>query len=86
MASTFREFPHTAYKISKAALNMLTLQYAHAFADQGFAFTLISPGVSRIPIYPPRPITVFFRNAYGVDPTVYSAVVAAYRVSYSFLV
>lgn len=53
MASTFREFPHTAYKISKAALNMLTLQYAHAFADQGFAFTLISPGVSRIPIYPP---------------------------------
>lgn len=55
MSSTFKDFPHTAYKISKAALNMLTLQYAHAFADQGFTFTAISPGVStRIPIHTPH--------------------------------
>lgn len=41
-----KHMPTYAYKISKAALNMLTVQYALDFADQGFAFLAISPGVS----------------------------------------
>lgn len=45
MASTYRLFPVPAYKITKAALNMLTVQYALSFADQGFTFLAISPGV-----------------------------------------
>lgn len=36
--------PTPAYKISKAALNMLTVQYAMDFADQGFIFFVICPG------------------------------------------
>jgi NAD(P)-dependent dehydrogenase (short-subunit alcohol dehydrogenase family) len=35
-----------SYKITKAALNMLTKQYALEFADAGFTFVVISPGVS----------------------------------------
>lgn len=35
-----------AYKISKAALNMLTVQYAVSYPDQGFTFVALSPGVS----------------------------------------
>lgn len=69
MSSTYKDFPDIAYKISKAALNMLTVQYAHAFADQGFVFTAISPGVStRIPIH--SSITVIHNNtrlAVGID-------------------
>jgi len=38
-----------SYKITKAALNMLTKQYAVEFADAGFTFALISPGVSGEP-------------------------------------
>jgi len=33
-----------AYKVSKAALNMLTVQYAQSFADEGFTFLAVSPG------------------------------------------
>jgi len=33
-----------AYKVSKAALNMLTIQYAQSYAEEGFTFLLISPG------------------------------------------
>ncbi|KAF2170908.1 hypothetical protein M409DRAFT_63934 [Zasmidium cellare ATCC 36951] len=39
---TFAQTPE--YKISKAAMNMLTAQYALEFADQGFTFLAISPG------------------------------------------
>lgn len=46
MASTYSLFPVPAYKVSKAALNMLTVQYAQSFADQGFSFFALSPGVS----------------------------------------
>lgn len=35
-----------AYKISKAALNMLTVQYAFEFAEKGFTIAALSPGVS----------------------------------------
>lgn len=33
-----------SYKITKAALNMLTAQYALQYGDEGFAVTAISPG------------------------------------------
>jgi len=33
-----------AYKISKAALNMLTTQYALAYGDEGFTIFAMSPG------------------------------------------
>lgn len=36
--------PTHAYKITKAALNMLNAQYAMDFADQGFTFLAVSPG------------------------------------------
>lgn len=40
--------PVPAYKVSKAALNMLTVQWAHEYKDQGFTFVTVSPGVSFI--------------------------------------
>jgi NAD(P)-dependent dehydrogenase (short-subunit alcohol dehydrogenase family) len=40
--------PVPAYKISKAALSMLTVQYAHQYVDEGFTFLGISPGVSQV--------------------------------------
>lgn len=46
MAPTYNLFPVPAYKVSKAAQNMLTVQYAQSFADQGFTFVTVSPGVS----------------------------------------
>jgi NAD(P)-dependent dehydrogenase (short-subunit alcohol dehydrogenase family) len=39
-------FPTPAYKISKAVLDMLTVQYALAFAKEGFTFVALFPGVS----------------------------------------
>ncbi|KAL2826304.1 hypothetical protein BDW59DRAFT_66352 [Aspergillus cavernicola] len=33
-----------AYKITKAAMNMLTVQYAQDYAEEGFSFFAISPG------------------------------------------
>ncbi|CAG8891919.1 unnamed protein product [Penicillium egyptiacum] len=44
MADAFRPLSTPAYKISKAALNMLTVQYAQQYADEGFTFLAISPG------------------------------------------
>lgn len=38
--------PTPAYKISKAALNMLTVQYALDLEKEGYAFIAVSPGVS----------------------------------------
>ncbi|KAM5378551.1 hypothetical protein ACJZ2D_004505 [Fusarium nematophilum] len=43
-APHFSQLPSPAYKISKAALNMLTAQYAETFANQGFTFITLSPG------------------------------------------
>lgn len=48
MAEAFRSLPSPAYKISKAALNMLTVQYAKKYEDDGFTFLAVSPGVSKI--------------------------------------
>ncbi|KAF4943666.1 hypothetical protein FSARC_14860 [Fusarium sarcochroum] len=36
--------PTPAYKVSKAALNMLTVQYAHSFSKEGFTIIGLSPG------------------------------------------
>ncbi|EYE97454.1 short-chain dehydrogenase-like protein [Aspergillus ruber CBS 135680] len=36
--------PTPAYKISKAALNMLMVQYSLDYADQGFTFFVVCPG------------------------------------------
>ena len=40
--------PVPAYKVSKAALNMLTVQWALEYKDRGFTFMSISPGVGAI--------------------------------------
>ncbi|UNI21105.1 hypothetical protein JDV02_007123 [Purpureocillium takamizusanense] len=44
MAGTFAPSRAPAYKISKAALNMLTVQYALSLGDEGFTVVAISPG------------------------------------------
>ncbi|KAF2138181.1 uncharacterized protein K452DRAFT_235146 [Aplosporella prunicola CBS 121167] len=44
MAPTYSVFPVPAYKVSKAALNMLTVQYAQSLADEGFVIVAIAPG------------------------------------------
>lgn len=44
MAPVFNFQPTPAYKVSKAALNMLTVQYAQAFAEDGLVFVAVCPG------------------------------------------
>ncbi|KAK4088073.1 hypothetical protein Purlil1_7552 [Purpureocillium lilacinum] len=44
MAATFSPSPAPAYKVSKAALNMLTVQYALSLKNEGFTAVVISPG------------------------------------------
>ncbi|PYH80975.1 short-chain dehydrogenase-like protein [Aspergillus uvarum CBS 121591] len=43
-ASRFVRAAAPAYKFTKAALSMLTVQYAQSFAREGFIFMIISPG------------------------------------------
>lgn len=45
LAPGFKLAPTPAYKISKTALNMLTVQWAQDMADEGFTIIGISPGV-----------------------------------------
>lgn len=45
-AEVYRLSPTPAYKITKAALNMLTVQYAQQYEADGFTVVAISPGVS----------------------------------------
>lgn len=47
MAKTYETQPCFAYKISKAALNMMNVQYAQQYAEEGFTFLAVSPGVSK---------------------------------------
>ncbi len=54
MAKTFAFAPVPSYKISKAALNMLTNQYALQLADEGFTVLSISPGCMRTDIGGPE--------------------------------
>lgn len=46
MVKNYAQMPVPSYKITKAALNMLTVQYALDFAEKGFTFVAVSPGVS----------------------------------------
>jgi NAD(P)-dependent dehydrogenase (short-subunit alcohol dehydrogenase family) len=48
MASTYSMMLVPSYKIAKAALNMLTVLYAQTYADEGFTFLAVSPGVSTV--------------------------------------
>ena len=48
MSSTYKQQPTPAYKISKAALNMLTVQYALDLEYAGFTVLAICPGVSSV--------------------------------------
>lgn len=45
LSNVFSFAPGAAYKVSKAALNMLTRQYALAFSEDGITFIAVSPGV-----------------------------------------
>jgi NAD(P)-dependent dehydrogenase (short-subunit alcohol dehydrogenase family) len=49
LSSQFSGSPAHAYKISKAAMNMMTVQYALQYADEGFTVFAVSPGVSPHP-------------------------------------
>lgn len=42
----FGRVPAPAYKVTKAALNMLTLQWGLEYRDKGFTIFGVSPGVS----------------------------------------
>ncbi|PVI04853.1 short-chain dehydrogenase-like protein [Periconia macrospinosa] len=44
MAQASAAIPTPAYKVAKAALNMLTVQYAQTFAAEDFTFVAVSPG------------------------------------------
>ena len=43
-----------AYKVSKAAVSMLIMQYALNLAHEGFTFILVNPGVSKLSSKPRR--------------------------------
>jgi NAD(P)-dependent dehydrogenase (short-subunit alcohol dehydrogenase family) len=45
LAEKYSQIPVPAYKVSKAALNMLTRQYALDLSKEGLTFVMISPGV-----------------------------------------
>lgn len=45
-ADAFAKAPGQAYKTSKSALHMLNKQYALDYAEDGFTFLCVSPGVS----------------------------------------
>ncbi|KAF4153026.1 hypothetical protein CNMCM8927_006239 [Aspergillus lentulus] len=44
LAPVYKGSPTPAYKITKAALNMLTVQYAQDYGSEGFTFLAVSPG------------------------------------------
>lgn len=46
LAEPFSTFPLPAYKVSKAALNALTVQWSQALSGEGFVVRSINPGVS----------------------------------------
>jgi NAD(P)-dependent dehydrogenase (short-subunit alcohol dehydrogenase family) len=52
-AHKYKLAPTPSYKVSKAALNMLNTVYALEYADAGFTFLLVSPGV-RVLLIPER--------------------------------
>lgn len=61
LSSDLMRWPAPGYKISKAALNMLTVQYATELKAEGFTFISINPGVSTSSEIP-SPMFVFRTN------------------------
>lgn len=45
LAGAAAALPAPAYKISKAAMNALTVQYALEYEKEGFSFIALCPGV-----------------------------------------
>ena len=45
MAEKFSIYPLPGYKVSKAALNALTIQWAQALATEDFVVMALNPGV-----------------------------------------
>jgi NAD(P)-dependent dehydrogenase (short-subunit alcohol dehydrogenase family) len=62
LSEPFSAFPLPAYKVSKAALNALTVQWAHALSAEKFVVASINPGVS---IY--FTVLSIFANDFGID-------------------
>lgn len=56
MAGYFMFQPTPAYKVAKAALNMLTVQYAHELKSEDFTVIAVCPGVSSLSLLL-RPVT-----------------------------
>jgi NAD(P)-dependent dehydrogenase (short-subunit alcohol dehydrogenase family) len=54
LAPVYKGAPTPAYKISKAALSMLTVQYAQDYESEGFTFLAVSPGVSSLALFSVR--------------------------------
>jgi NAD(P)-dependent dehydrogenase (short-subunit alcohol dehydrogenase family) len=56
MAAFYKHQPTPAYKVAKAALNMLTVQYAHELESEHFTVLAVCPGVSSLSLLL-RPVT-----------------------------
>ena len=56
-SDAFVRLPAPAYKITKAALNMLTLQWGMGYRDKGFTIFGVSPGVSALPPFDLPPLS-----------------------------
>ncbi|KAF7125439.1 hypothetical protein CNMCM5793_001617 [Aspergillus hiratsukae] len=54
LAPVYKGAPTPAYKITKAALNMLTVQYAQDYESDGFTFLAVSPGWLQTDLGGPR--------------------------------
>lgn len=50
LAGKYKAEPFPAYNVSKAALNMLTVQYSLSLNDDGFTVIAVSPGVGFLPM------------------------------------
>ena len=53
LARSAHYLPAPAYKISKAAMNSLTVQYALDYEKEGFTFIALAPGVCNRALPPP---------------------------------
>jgi len=51
MTELFSLYPLPAYKVSKAALNALTIQWAQALVAEHFVVASVNPGVGFDPSY-----------------------------------
>jgi NAD(P)-dependent dehydrogenase (short-subunit alcohol dehydrogenase family) len=52
LADRYPWAPAPAYKITKAALNALSVQYAQELGKEGFIFVIVSPGVGQSRVVP----------------------------------